>query len=342
MHTRIATWIGIALSVALIGVLVLRFDMGAAFVAIALAKPGWIFTAVCLYVLLFPVRGLRWSILMRPLKKISPAAATEVFLIGFMANNLLPARLGDVARAFVLSKRERISASATFSNVMLERIFDGLTVVAFLSLVLAIAPPPQAWVSTVGLLMAILFAGAVTLAALIAWNESRVVRFATFLLRPLPSRLSSRAVRMVGRLATGLHTLKSARQTAIVLILSLVIWSAEVLVYALVQRAFGLDLEPLALVLVMAILTLGLTAPSAPGFVGVYEALVISAIGLYGIKEPIAPAFAITMHLIHYIPGTLLGLASTWRSGLKLRQLREVTMRHDGGADTGVLRVEAT
>lgn len=322
MRAKLVAAAGVAVSAALVLYIAYKFDLRAAAGALALADMWWFVPAAGLYVLLFPLRGIRWSILLRDVKKVPVGSATEVFLVGFMANNLLPARLGDVARAFVLAKREGVSATSSFANVMLERVFDGLTVVGMLAAVLLIDPPAATWVRGVGGLFAALFVGVVVASALLAWNEAFALRLAARLLSPLPKKLSEKLLDLAAKLAKGLHTLKSPKATLQVIGLSILIWSAEVGVYFIAQRAFGLSIPPLGLVLTMAVLTLGLTAPSAPGFVGVYEYTLIKTVGLYGVGEPLAPAFAIAMHLIHYVPGTLLGLGCTWLAGYKLRELR--------------------
>lgn len=332
MQRRILTIAGLALSIALIVYIATAFDLAGALRSMRMASPLWLLAATVAYSLQFPLRGLRWAVLMRALKPVRWSTATQVFTIGFMANNVLPARLGDVARAFVLADRERIPASATFSNVMLERVFDGLTVVGILSVVLWLEPPSQPWVQEAALVMAAIFAAAVTVSALVVYNERLALDLARLVLRPVPERLSARALGLLGRLSTGLHTLRSARETLIVSLLSVVIWCAEVVVYVFVARAFQLDISPLGLAMVMAILSLGLTAPSAPGFVGVYEGLVIKALDVYGIGDPVAPAFAITMHLIHFIPGTILGLAFTYGSGLRFRDIRAAQTGGGGAA----------
>lgn len=321
---RWVTWLGIAVSGALLYIIATQFDLPAALNAIRMADPFWLGLSTVAYTCLFVLRGYRWRVLLSPIKPVTTRAATEVFLIGFMANNLLPARLGDVARAFVLARREQVPASATFSNVMLERIFDGLTVVGFLCAVLLLEPPTSgaAWVQPVGIGMAVLFAGALLAAVLIARSEAQVVRLARLCLGWLPPEILDRLLGLVAKLAKGLHTLRSARQTGTVLSLSLLVWSLEVLVYVLLQNAFGMSVSVLGMALVMSILTLGLTAPSAPGFIGVFEGLVIVGVTLFGVNAPRATAFAITLHLIHYIPGTLFGLAFAWSSGLRLGELR--------------------
>lgn len=322
MRTKIVAWLGVLLSLGLIAYIAFTFDLAAVFRAISLANPMWLFAAALLYSALFPLRGLRWAAILRSVKPVSTATATEVFAIGFLANNVMPARLGDVARAFVLSKREGVSGSSSFATVLLERVFDGLIVVGMLLTVLWIAPTDSLLVEGFAWVMAVAFPAAVAVAALIAWNERRALALAGFFLRPVPEQLRHKLLGVIERLSRGLHILKSAKSVFGVLGLSALIWCIEVGVYLLAQRAFGMEVPVHGMVLVMAVLTLGLTVPSAPAFVGVFEGLVIAAIAVYGIGDPLAPAFAITMHVIHFVPGTLLGAFYAWRMGLKVREIK--------------------
>ncbi len=319
---RVVPILGVLVSIVLLGWIATRFDLAATAHAIGLANPVWLAAATVLYCLLFIVRGVRWAILLHHLKPVSIRDATEAFIIGFMANNLLPARLGDVARAFVIARRRAIPATGTFASVMLERIFDGLVVVGFLNGVLWLAPPPGTWIRPLAYIGAAIFVGAITVCVLIAFFEKPTLQLARLVFGPLPAGLTRKLLGIIAKLTEGIRSLKSGAQTARVIALSIFVWTAEVAVYVLIARAFGLEIPVLGLVLVMCVLTLGLVAPSAPGFVGVFEAMVIEALALYTIAGPAAVAFAVTLHLIHYVPGTVLGLAFTWRSGLRLGDIR--------------------
>ena len=322
MRTRVITWLGVALSAGLVYWLLSQFDPAETWAAIAAAKVGWVLAGAVVYGLLFLLRGLRWSILLEPIKPVSARTATEVFSVGVLANHILPARLGDVARAFVLARREQIGAATSFSSVMLERILDGLTVVGLMSLVLWVHPTQAAWITASATLAAGIFLVAIGVCLLVVFNERRVMELSAKLCARLPGQLGYRIHGILARLSTGLHALKSPQQIAKVLALSLLIWLIETSVYVFVGLAFGLDVPLLGMVLVMSVLTLGLTAPSAPGFVGVFEYLIIQAIGLFGVAGEQAAAFALTVHAVHFVPGTLLGLASAWKSGLALREIR--------------------
>jgi uncharacterized protein (TIRG00374 family) len=322
MRTRLLTWLGLALSAALIVHLATKFDLRETMSAVRMAEPAWLVAGALVYGGLFALRGRRWAMLLEHLRPVSTRTATEVFAVGFLANNVLPARLGDVTRAYVLARRERIAAAGSFSSVMLERIFDGVTVVALMSVVLWLAPPASAWIRPFAVVSAGVFVAAIAVSALVAWNQARVNALIDLALGWLPAHLLARIHGLVDRLGSGLHSLKSGAQTARVAALSLAIWLVETSVYVLTARGYDLDVPLPGMVLVMAVLTLGLSIPSAPGFVGVFEGLVVKAVEMYGVTGPRAMAFAVTVHAIHFLPGTLLGLFAAYRSGLKLRNLR--------------------
>ncbi len=233
------TWVGIALSVALLVWIVTKFDMKEAAEAIGRADAKWLVAGAAVYAGLFALRGWRWALLLKPIKTVSASTAGEVFAIGFMANNILPARLGDVARAFVLARREGITAAGSFSSVMLERILDGVVVVLFLNVVLWVDPPDAPWIGQIALWAGVIFVGAVVVCGLIAYDEKPVLRVADNVLFFASDGLKQKIFGLVVRLAEGLHTLKSITRTLEIIGLSLLIWTIETSVYVLAAQAYG-------------------------------------------------------------------------------------------------------
>ncbi len=325
---------GLLLSAALLIGLGLGLDLGEVKDAIASAKTAPLLLGGAIYSTLFLLRGLRWSLLLAPVAPVSVRQSTEAFLVGFMANNLLPARLGDLVRAFVLARTARTPAAASVATVLLERVFDGITVVFVLALGLTFArfgagggdEPLRA----VAVAMAAVFGGALAVATSLAIAESAALRWFAAVLRPERGGIGAHAHRLLARLAQGLRVLRDRRRTAAVVALSAAIWAIEVSVYVAVAAALDLDVPPIALAVVMSILTLGLTVPSAPGFVGVFEALVIPGLGLFGVAAGAGAAFALLLHVIHFLPGTALGLAAAWSMGLGLRDLRREEPKPSG------------
>jgi glycosyltransferase 2 family protein len=321
MRTKLISVFGIAISAVIIIYMTAQFDLVRTQEIFGAAKLPWLVLAAVIYLLLFPLRGLRWSWLLADIKPIGVSSSTQTLVIGAMANNILPARLGDVVRAFLMSRRAGVPATATFSNVLLERIIDGCTVIALLSGVLVFAPPENDWVGPLGITMASLFFVALAACILLAIAPKIFWTVAGPLVDRLPIGLAKKVRNKLTLLLTGIKILTRPGLMLRISMISIVIWGSEVAVYVVCQEAFGLNLPIHGAVLVMSVLTLGLTAPSGPGFVGVFEGLIVAGVSLYGVTPSEGLAFAIAMHLIHYLPVTVLGVVFVWRTGLQLRQL---------------------
>jgi len=191
-----------------------------------------------------------------------------------------------------------------------------------MSSVLIFAPPKADWVQPLGLMMASIFFIALGTCVLLAVAPQVFWKLANPLIGLLPQGISGKVTAKLKLLLTGIQVLADPKRMFRIILISLLIWTSEVVVYLLCQEAFGFSLPFSGAILVMSILTLGLTAPSGPGFVGVFEGLVVAGVSLYGVELSTAFAFAIAMHLIHYVPVTLLGIVYVWRTGLRIQQLQ--------------------
>jgi hypothetical protein len=267
--------------------------------------------AAAIYLSTFAIRGLRWADLLRgPIgPRVRPA--TVSFLVGFAANHVFPARLGDIVRAFALRRLANVPVATGISSVFVERVIDGLVVVGLGTLALALAPPDSTWARPMlGLFGAGFFTALVGcgLAVVLAARPRFFPRL----------RRHPRVERVLLRVVDGMRTVTDPLRLLRVLALTAVIWLVELGVYVVLARALGVDLPAAALMGVMVGLTLGLVAPSAPAFVGVFEGLVIAGLAAYGIDEGRALAFALTLHVVHGVPGTVLGVLLAARHGVRL------------------------
>ena len=177
------TIVGVIVSIIVLVVLAYKFDVRSVLRTLSRADLEWVALGALSYVSLFALRGLRWALILRPLGHVSAGSATEAFVVGAMANNVLPARLGDVSRALWLARQETVSRSSVFSSVLFERILDGTTVVALLGAVLWFEPPDAPWVGTVGKTMGLVFVSASLTVVFVAHAESMVLTLAQRLLR---------------------------------------------------------------------------------------------------------------------------------------------------------------
>ncbi len=248
--------------------------------------------------------------------------------IGFMANNLLPARAGEVARAYVASRQLPVRFTTALGSIGVERVFDALVMLGLMALAIA-APsfPARALVggrslSAIAASTAALFGALLVIALLIANRPGRwsvlVERVAR---RLLPLTAADRVVRVSDGIVEGLAVLKSPARFAGVVLWSLVLWIKNAAAFAICFRAFGLDVPLEAALLLQGIIGFGVAIPSTPGYGGVFEAATLFTLQLYGVDPSLAIAYALTYHLTTFVPITLLGLWSLSRLHLRLGEL---------------------
>lgn len=284
----------------------------------------WLLAAVCVATSLFPLRLIRWRLLLRredgqayPWLPLWHAVA-----MGFAANNILPFRAGEVVRTVVASRLTGARLSASLASVAVERVFDALTVVGLLSLALLMpgmppgltvaGVPVQRVATTAGVLAALALAAAGLVVAFPLAAE-RVVR------RLVPSdRLAQRLVALIAGIRLGLGVLQSPARLAGVVFWSVVLWLANALSFYLAFRAFELPVGYVVAVIMQGVLAFGIAVPSAPGYVGPFEAIITAVLAVYGIGPNQAVAYAVGYHLTTFVPITLLGVWSATRTGLGL------------------------
>ena len=179
-------------------------------------------------------RGVRWHLMLRSVKVIPIWRMTKFVTIGFMTNNLLPARLGEFARSLIIANEEHISARSSFASVVLERVFDGVTIVG-LMLVLTIQQPFPPWVKQMGVAATAIFASGFIVLILLGYKGEKLIGI---IQNRFKEGIVSRIAGFMIKFVTGLEMLRSKSQILLVLLLSGVIWSIEVVNYFIVMKSF--------------------------------------------------------------------------------------------------------
>jgi uncharacterized protein (TIRG00374 family) len=284
------------------------------------AHPAPLAIAVVIATLTFPLRLIRWRLLLRD-ERGRPYRAIPLWhaiALGFTANNVLPLRAGELVRSYAAARLAPARFSTVFSSIAVERIFDALAVVALLTLAL-LSPdlPPHLTVggqSVAHLARAGAVAGAVGLLTAILvvaapLTAERLVR------RVLPfPRLASGIVGILEGVRQGLMVLRTPGRLAGVVFWSLVVWLANALAFYVAFAAFDIPVSYLGALLLQGLLILGISLPSTPGFFGPFEAVIVAVLALYGVPKDVAFSYAIAFHITTFIPITLLGLWSLARN----------------------------
>ena len=320
--------LGVAVSIALLVWALRGVHLAEVLQHLRNARAGPLLVAVVLATLTYPIRLVRWRLLLRDAAggPLPAGPLWHAVAIGFMANNILPFRAGELVRLLAASRLASARFSAVLSSVAVERIFDGLAVVALLSVsLLGSNLPPGVAVGGVSVRHAAQAAGALGVAALVAavivvafpLAAERVVRR----LLP-PGRLADRLVGLIEGVRHGLVVLRSPALLAGTIVWSLVLWLVNGLAFYVAFKAFGIGVNYLGALLMQGILVFGISVQLTPGFVGQFEAAIVAALALFGVPNDLASSYAIAFHATTFLPIILLGAWSLARTPVALSDLR--------------------
>lgn len=320
--------IGVAISVGLLAFILRRVDLAQVGRHLAQAHVWPLVLSVVLATLTFPIRAIRWRLLLRTVGDgpLPIGAAWHATAIGFMANNLLPFRAGELIRPFAITRLAGARFTSALSSIAVERIFDGLTVTALLTAALA-SPDLERGTEVGGVPVRhiALVAGAVSSAALIvallvvAWPlaAERVVRAI------VPRHgLADHIVGLIEGLRLGLAALNSPARVGGVIGWSLILWTVNAASFLVGFSAFDIPVGFMGALLLQGLVAFGVSVPSTPGYVGPFEAAIVAALALYAVPGDRSFSYAIGYHVTTFVPITLLGLWSLARSGVGLADLR--------------------
>jgi uncharacterized protein (TIRG00374 family) len=342
-------WISVLISAALLWFSMRDVQPGELWGYIRSINPIYFIPYFVILVLEVVARSLRWWAILRPAKRCTLRGLVVATLIGTMANNVLPARAGEFVRAYAGARIERLPFSTALATIVIDRVLDGLTITAIFALALIFFPLPDAvkppGFVAAGILAAAAYAvGLVFLIALLVRRESTLGVAAWILQHTplLPARIVDKLMGALRAFAQGLDVLRSPWLLTACLGLSALIWIGYTLSILVLWPPFDIHLGLGEAFIVLLVLTLGLTLPSTPGFVGAIESAFVVGLGIFGVDGTKAVAFALVYHLSQYIPHTIVGLLLLPAAQMSFREMAQVESGeaprsdHDGVWDGGV------
>jgi uncharacterized protein (TIRG00374 family) len=310
--------IGLVVSAATLALALSQVDLAGMAVAFRTARYGYVVLAFVGLAVTILLRGWRWSILTAG--RLAVGDAFWLFSIGFLFNNVLPARLGEFARAFLAGRRPDMQFSSALSSIVVERLFDMISVVALLVLSLIMLPLPQ-WALTAGAVMGSgALIGIAILAAAARWPE-HTLRISSRVLAVLPGVDTEGARSFVTPFITGLAGVSNPRIFSAGLATSLLAWLASGFTGWLLMLAFWPSMPLIAGQLVIAAAGLGVSIPAAPSGVGPFEAAVIGVLGVMGYDLATSSSFAFALHAVNFIVTSVFGLLGLLREGMSFGEV---------------------
>jgi uncharacterized protein (TIRG00374 family) len=267
------------------------------------------------------LRALRWRYLMDPIKSVDVASLFSALLIGYMANILMPAHLGEFLRAYVLGKKRGVSASSTFATIVVERIIDVFALLLLMVFAILLYPFPD-WINKAGYAMLIgtvvLFVFLILLKKYFAFFE----RFLNLLFKPMPKGLQEKLNRGIRSFVVGIVPLRRGRDYPVVAVLSVVIWACYGFILHLILYAFDFvslyQLPWSTSLIVLVVTTIGVVVPSSPGYVGTYHWLCQVSLAMFSVPAGPALSFAILAHGVNFLPVLIAGLILAYYEGVEI------------------------
>jgi uncharacterized protein (TIRG00374 family) len=318
-------WLGVAVSGVFLYLAFRKVDFGQVWQYFKTAQWGWVVLGLGFYFVGVWLRAVRWQVLLNPVKQLSVARLFPVVAIGYMGNNVYPARAGEVLRSVLLKQKENIDISASLATIVVERLFDAIVILGFVLLnigQLGKLNAAQGMLSGIqrGAVIGGVVFGLILLVflAMVLLPAQTQRLFGWFIDHLLPAKIRPTIKGILGRFIDGLYSLKSPIESLKVLLLTMLIWTFETGLYWGVMKALGIDLSFISLMLINSVVNLVLLIPAAPGGLGTFDAACKAMLELFGVGTNLALGFTLLLRVALWVPITLLGAVFFVKEGFSL------------------------
>ena len=321
--------VGLMVSIVCSWLFVRKIEWSSLGVAFSEAKYIYILPTIIIMFVAHYIRAIRWEVLLSPIKKVSVLNLFSVSMIGFMANNVLPARLGEIIRPIMIARKEKIGVSTSFATIAIERVFDILGIIVIASLLFCFLPSDnqansQAVIHQLKKWSTIMaFFGICTIAILFLLSLYPKKAGAVFekLLFVFPHHLRDKLVNLLHSFISGLQVFDHKIKLLLVGALSFVVWLLNAASIYVLCYSFDIGLSFAGSCFVAVCIALAVALPQAPGFIGVFHIATQKSLNVFAIDISSAQSFAILLWAVSIVPITVAGLLFLWREGISFGEM---------------------
>ena len=332
MRHRIGTFLAFVVALALMVFFLRNVELARVANAIASARRDLLVLTLLLVGVGYLIRAIRWRHLLAPLGQVGLGNALRATVIGFAVTSILPGRVGEVLRPYVLARREQLSASAVLATVVVERMLDLVALLVLFGVSVVVFDPTfavtdetllgalrtGAWLAAAGAV------GALAVACVAAGRPDRVGRFVGRLAVPLPERVSTAFAAKAQLFATGLSVMRQPAPLALAMGWSVVLWVTIAAGLWLVSVSFGIQMPPAGANVLLVLVVLGVLVPTPAGIGGYHAAYQVGAIGLYAATDEAAVGAGLLSHALSFFPVAIVGIVLMAQEGLRLSGISDV------------------
>ena len=293
-------------------------------------RPGYVALSLLFVVLMQVLRSYRWGVILNPLQKLDQFTLFSVTSVGFLAIIAIPARIGELARPYLIAGKSNIKMSSALGTIIVERVLDSLAVLAITVAVLILQDLPS-WMIKSGIIFFIITIVLIACIVGLIWRRDTAIKIIDRILRLLPGKLADKVNAVIHHFIDGFQVITDVKTLLYLLFLSAIVWLVDVAaIYSLIL-AFGFKLPVLAAFVVMVILIAGIAIPTAPGFIGNWHFACILGLSLFGLAKPEGFSFALVYHLIAIAPVIILGVVFLPFNKFSISDMTKQAQTKEGG-----------
>ena len=245
----------------------------------------------------------------------------SVMMLGYLGNNVLPARMGELIRIYALGKNYGYNKSQILATIVVERIFDVLALLCFFNIMLFFVSFPP-WIKKGGILLNFISFGTILFLYLFTHNKEKALTLLDYFIFSWSEKLIKKIKEILHNFDTGLIILKKKKNITTIACYSLCIWMIEFFIIHLVIKSFELQLGFFAPVFLCILLNLGMMIPSSPGYLGTFQIACILALAPFGVKQDLALGISVVLQTLMLVTTTVIGILCLWRENIKISQIK--------------------
>lgn len=253
------------------------------------------------------LRSYRWGVILQPLEKIDQMSLFSVTSVGFLAIAAIPARLGELARPYLISRRSTVKMSSALGTILVERVFDGFSVLSIAVIVILLIDLPSFMIqsSIIFFLIALLMLCCIVFLIL---RREKALKIINKLLGILPGKLANKVDDLIHSFIDGFQIITDVKLLMYLFFLSALIWLVDVAAIYMLFLSFGFTLPVMASFVLMIILIIGIAIPTAPGYIGNWHFSCVLGLSLFGLAKADALSFAVVYHFLSMLLVAVLGV----------------------------------
>lgn len=321
---RLKFWLGIGISAVFLFLALHDVDWADVWLSWKSAKKDLLLGGTMLLVASWMISAVRWRILLIPAPGLHVRDTFAYITIGYLANTVLPLRLGDLARASLIGRNKGLGISRSLGSMAFERILDMLVLLGIAFFLTWMVEFPGLIKTGIASMTVVAFGGLVFL-LLISFNQKYVGLLSSLLGRLASDRLVYRITKLIANFSSGIGAMRHPGRIITIIFVSILVWGCAGLAAWMWAMAFNLSLPWYAPFFVLVVINLGSAIPSSPGYVGVYHYLAVLALSVWVPDRNAALAYAIGTHALNIMANVVLGSYFLVREGVSLHDLRAET-----------------